>query len=104
MTTGRPCAFLDRDGVLIAACERDGRPQPPATRADAKVLPGVVQACNQLHEHGLLLILATNQPDIARGTASRQDVEDITDMVTTELRIDHEVYVKYNLRIFSKFD
>ena len=68
-STGRAAVFLDRDGVLIAAGTRDGRPVPPATLEDVRVLPGVAAACTRLRAAGLLLVVVTNQPDIARGTA-----------------------------------
>ena len=67
--------FLDRDGVLNRAVVRDGRPYPPATLEDFEVLPGVPEAVRRLHDAGFLLIGATNQPDVARGTQRREVVE-----------------------------
>jgi len=67
--------FLDRDGVLNRAVVREGRPYPPATLDEFEVLPGVPESVRRLHEAGFLLIGATNQPDVARGTQSRDVVE-----------------------------
>jgi D-glycero-D-manno-heptose 1,7-bisphosphate phosphatase len=67
--------FLDRDGVLNRAVIRDGRPYPPATVEDFEVLSGVPEAVKRLHQAGFLLIGATNQPDVARGTQRRDVVE-----------------------------
>src|SRR5262249_31329205 len=65
--------FVDRDGVLNRAVVRDGRPYPPATLESLEILPGVIDALRQLCNAGFLVIGATNQPDVARGT-QRQDV------------------------------
>ena len=69
----RRAVFLDRDGVLNRAVVREGKPYPPSTVEDLEVLPGVVEACEHLRQAGFLLIVATNQPDVARGQL-RQDV------------------------------
>jgi D-glycero-D-manno-heptose 1,7-bisphosphate phosphatase len=67
--------FLDRDGVLNRAVVRDGRPYPPETLEQLEILPGVPEALRRLHEAGFLLIVVTNQPDVARGTQRREVVE-----------------------------
>ncbi|PAW79135.1 MAG: D,D-heptose 1,7-bisphosphate phosphatase [Verrucomicrobia bacterium Tous-C9LFEB] len=67
--------FLDRDGVLNAPVVRDGKPYPPQTVAAFQLLPGVAEACAQLKDAGYLLVVVTNQPDVGRGTQSREAVE-----------------------------
>lgn len=79
--------FLDRDGVLNAPVVRHGKPYPPANIAELELLPGVRQACEMLRSSGLLLLVVTNQPDIARGTARRTDVEAINASLCRELGI-----------------
>jgi D-glycero-D-manno-heptose 1,7-bisphosphate phosphatase len=71
----KPAVFLDRDGVLNRPIVRDGRPYPPATIEEFEILPGVPAAVRRLRDSGLLLIGATNQPDVARGTQRRDVVE-----------------------------
>jgi D-glycero-D-manno-heptose 1,7-bisphosphate phosphatase len=62
--------FLDRDGVLNAAIlDARGRPLPPRTRDQFAIPAGVPEGCAALKAAGFRLIGATNQPDIARGTA-----------------------------------
>jgi D-glycero-D-manno-heptose 1,7-bisphosphate phosphatase len=77
MTSGRSvrAVFLDRDGVLNRARVVDGRPYPPATVEEFEILPGVVQALGRFQDAEFLLIVATNQPDVARGTQPRATVE-----------------------------
>jgi D-glycero-D-manno-heptose 1,7-bisphosphate phosphatase len=80
--------FLDRDGVLNRAILRDGRPYPPANLASLEILPGVSKAMRSLHEAGWLLIVVTNQPDVARGTAMVEDVEAMHKYLQSLLPID----------------
>lgn len=67
--------FLDRDGVLNAPVVRDGKPYPPQSVAEFQLLPGVMEACARLKAAGYLLVVVTNQPDVGRGTQSREAVE-----------------------------
>lgn len=84
----RRAVFLDRDGVLNWATVRDGRPYPPENADDLKFLPGVEAACRHLSAADFLLIGATNQPDIARGTTTLDAVESINEAVVKALELD----------------
>ena len=66
--------FLDRDGVLNRGVVREGKPGPPRRAEDVQILPGVAEACGDLSRAGLLLIGVTNQPDVARGNQTRDEV------------------------------
>ncbi len=80
--------FLDRDGVINRAMVRAGKPYPPASVAEFELLPGVEEACRQLKAAGFLLVVATNQPDVGRGTQRREDVEAMHDGMCARLPID----------------
>jgi len=84
----RRAVFLDRDGVLNRAVVRDGKPYPPASVAEMEFLPGVEAAMATLHEAGFLLIVVTNQPDVARGTTTKAAVEEINAALRAVLPID----------------
>ena len=84
----RRAVFLDRDGVLNRANVVDGKPLPPASVEELELLPGVEQACRQLHEAGLLLIVVTNQPDVARGTQTMAAVEALDRELCARLPLD----------------
>ena len=84
----RRAVFLDRDGVINRAFVRDGKPYPPANLTEMEILPGVSDAMNELHSEGWLLIVVTNQPDVARGTKSLADVESIHQYLQQVLPID----------------
>lgn len=80
--------FLDRDGVLNRAVVREGKPYPPANFAEMEVLPGVKVALESLRSAGYLLIVVTNQPDVARGTTSKESVDAINSALSAMLPID----------------
>jgi D-glycero-D-manno-heptose 1,7-bisphosphate phosphatase len=86
--TMRRAIFLDRDGVLNRAIVVQGRPHPPVTLAELELLPGVVEACEQLRKAGYLLIVVTNQPDVARGIQRKEVVEAINETLLSKLPID----------------
>jgi D-glycero-D-manno-heptose 1,7-bisphosphate phosphatase len=88
----RPAVFLDRDGVLNRAHVRNGRPYPPPSASELEVLPGAGQACEDLHAAGFVLIVVTNQPDIARGRQAAADVGAIHDALRRHLCVD-AIYV-----------
>src|SRR4051812_17325965 len=73
----RRAVFLDRDGTLNAPVIRDGKPFPPATIAEFSLLPEVATSCRHLRAAGYVLVVATNQPDVGRGTQSQAAVEAI---------------------------
>src|SRR5205807_494750 len=71
----RPAVFLDRDGVLNRTFVKDGVSHPPERLDQFELLPGVENAARRLAEAGWPLLVVTNQPDVARGTQTRQTVE-----------------------------
>jgi D-glycero-D-manno-heptose 1,7-bisphosphate phosphatase len=74
--TGRTAVFLDRDGVLNKSVTGpDGVPHPPSDLSDFVLVENAVEACRELRSLGLLLVVVTNQPDVARGTQQREVVE-----------------------------
>lgn len=80
--------FLDRDGVINKAVVRDGKPYPPANVSELEILPGVEDALVKLGQAGYLRIVVTNQPDVARGTTTKEAVEEINDFLASRLPLD----------------
>ncbi|MEA2337114.1 MAG: D-glycero-D-manno-heptose 1,7-bisphosphate phosphatase [Thermoanaerobaculia bacterium] len=87
----RRAVFLDRDGVINRAVVRDGKPHPPDTIEELEVLDGVPEVLLKLRDAGFLLIVVTNQPDVARGTQTREVVESMHARLMAELAIDEIV-------------
>lgn len=84
----RRAVFLDRDGVLNRAVVRNGRPYPPDSLAEMEILPGVPEALRKLSAAGFMLIVATNQPDVATGRQQRAIVDAMHDMLRNILPLD----------------
>ena len=87
--------FLDRDGVINRGLVKDGKPFAPFTLQEFDILPGVSEALASLHAAGYLLILTTNQPDVARGHATRAQAEAIIAHMRRQLPLD-DVLVCYH--------
>ena len=88
--------FLDRDGVINQAVVREGKPYPPHSVNDLIIFPDVPRALKLLKSAHFLLIIATNQPDVSRGTQQKQVVETMHQKLIRELPID-DVKVCYDL-------
>lgn len=84
---GNVAIFLDRDGVINRSMVRDGKPYPPASLEEFELIPGAVDSLKKLAGAGYLLIGVTNQPDVARGSQSREAVEAINSRIKTELPV-----------------
>lgn len=80
--------FLDRDGVINRAFVREGKPLPPPTLQELEILPGVPQALHDLKQHGYKLLVVTNQPDVGRGTLSRQTLDAMHQALRAQLPLD----------------
>jgi D-glycero-D-manno-heptose 1,7-bisphosphate phosphatase len=84
----RRAVFLDRDGVINRALVREGKPYPPRSLAELEILPGVAEACARLKAAGFLLIVATNQPDVGRGTLPAETLAKLHEYLQQQLPLD----------------
>jgi D-glycero-D-manno-heptose 1,7-bisphosphate phosphatase len=80
--------FLDRDGVLNKAIVRDGKPFSPDSVADMEIVEDAPDALGRLRRHGFRLIVATNQPEVARGKLTRRAVDSMNDHLRSRLPLD----------------
>ena len=80
--------FLDRDGVLTRIIVRDGKPYAPLQRGDMEVIAGVAGALERLRRAGWLLIVVTNQPEVARGRTTRAEVEAMHERLAADLGLE----------------
>jgi transaldolase len=88
----RRAVFLDRDGVLNEAVVRERKPYPPQSPDEVVVVPGMAAACDRLRRRGFVLVVVTNQPDVARGRQSASGVAAINAVVAQQVGVD-AVYV-----------
>jgi D-glycero-D-manno-heptose 1,7-bisphosphate phosphatase len=77
--------FLDRDGVLNRPVIREGKSYPPARVEDVEIYAGLRERLQHLKDLGFVLIVVTNQPDVARGTTPKKTVEGINELIAREI-------------------
>ena len=88
MSSARRAVFLDRDGVLNRAIVRDGKPYPPASLAELEIVEGAADSLARLKNLGFLLLVVTNQPDVARGTQTLDAIQAMHDVMRQALPLD----------------
>jgi D-glycero-D-manno-heptose 1,7-bisphosphate phosphatase len=84
----RRAVFLDRDGTINRAVIRDGLPYAPARVEDVEIPADVPIALRRLAAAGFALVVVTNQPDVARGRQTRENVEAINAALGRSLPLD----------------
>lgn len=91
----RRAVFFDRDGVLNEAIVRNGRPYPPASLDQLRIATGAIEALEELARAGYVLVVVTNQPDVARGKQSHDVVEAINAAIRAAMPV-REVLTCYH--------
>ena len=83
--------FLDRDGTINVKPPRACYVEKPE---DFIWIPGAIEAIKELNDHGVITILITNQPGIARGNITKEELDAIHAKMQADLKeygakIDH---------------
>lgn len=73
MTLKRQSVFIDRDGVINDVVDRGDRWTAPFSYDEFRIKEGVMEALEKIKALGFLLILVSNQPDIAYGLMTKND-------------------------------
>jgi D-glycero-D-manno-heptose 1,7-bisphosphate phosphatase len=68
---------------------RDGHPFPPLQLSDVQIHHGVTNGVNLLKESKFEIVVITNQPDVARGRTSKEQVESINNYLGKKIGITH---------------
>ncbi len=71
--------FLDRDGTINRYQGFITKPE------DLKLMPGAARAIGKINESGYLAIVVSNQPVIARGDCTKEQLNEIHNKMETEL-------------------
>jgi D-glycero-D-manno-heptose 1,7-bisphosphate phosphatase len=84
---GRPAVFVDRDGVLNALVDRQGRGWDSPYRVDeVALLDGAAAGLAQLRAAGYATVLVSNQPGYAKGYCTSEDLEAVHAAIVDRLR------------------
>ena len=85
--SGRPAAFLDRDGTLNELVpDPTGVPESPLRAADVRLIEGAAVAARQLAQAGFALVCVSNQPVAAKGKVSLERLHAVHQRVLELLR------------------
>ena len=90
----KKAVFLDRDGTINVRAPKACYIEKPE---DFVWLDGAIDAIKMLNDHGVIIILVSNQPGIARGNMTEEDLQLIHDKMNADLakagaKIDHIYY------------
>lgn len=80
--------FLDRDGVINKLILRGGKAQAPYSLKEFELFSGVEEAFKIIKNAGYLTVIVTNQPDVARGWVSKENVELVNNKICELLHVD----------------
>jgi D,D-heptose 1,7-bisphosphate phosphatase len=85
----RRALFLDRDGTINAMVYNPdfGLMDSPANPDEFILLPGVSRVVRAINEMGLLAIVISNQPGVAKGKFTEELLEAMTDKMHRELSL-----------------
>ena len=78
--------FCDRDGVLIEAVTIDGKPKAIETLSEIRYCFGVEAAIKRIKRE-MPVFMITNQPEISRGSISKQSVDSINNKILHDLSL-----------------
>jgi D-glycero-D-manno-heptose 1,7-bisphosphate phosphatase len=76
----RRALFLDRDGVLDELVQYEEW-EAPRLLSDLRMIEGVSEPLRRFADAGWLLFIVTNQPNVAKGKATQEDVLAVNDAV-----------------------
>jgi D-glycero-D-manno-heptose 1,7-bisphosphate phosphatase len=79
--------FFDRDGVINGTVFRKGAQRAPQDMSEFAYLDGVASTLAALRDRGYLLLVCTNQPDVARGWQTRDQVLEFHARIERELPV-----------------
>lgn len=91
----KKAVFLDRDGVLNRVLIKNGKPFPPYDLNNLEILEGAKDTIAALKKSNWLVIVVTNQPDVARKITSKKNVEKINKYLKSILQFD-DIYTCYH--------
>ena len=80
--------FWDRDGTINYPIIIDGKSHPPDCVEHLQLVFGIRQLMEKTCKMGYLNIVVTNQPDVARGLQTKEEVDKINNAVIEYLPLD----------------
>lgn len=76
---GSPALFLDRDGVIVEEADFLDRPE------DVRLIDGAAETISAFNDHGIPVVVVTNQSGVGRGFFPWSVFEDVNEEITRQL-------------------
>jgi D-glycero-D-manno-heptose 1,7-bisphosphate phosphatase len=95
MVSKNPAVFLDRDGVINRSVLVNGIPTAPNLLEDIEILSNVKDCITRLNISNFTVVVITNQPDVARGTVTKSQIDIINGAICDLAGIKHS-YICYH--------
>lgn len=80
--------FLDRDGVINKVILRNGKPCSPRSLEEIEFMENISEEIRRIKEAGFIVIVVSNQPDIARGKMDVSELDKMNEMIQASLPVD----------------
>lgn len=87
--------FLDRDGVLNKTVIKEKKITSPLNLNELKIFTEAKETLQTFKKYGYLLIMVTNQPDVARGKNTKKNVDEINNFLKNHLNLD-DIFACYH--------
>ncbi|MBF0361697.1 MAG: HAD-IIIA family hydrolase [Oligoflexia bacterium] len=87
--------FLDRDGVINLPIIKNNLPFSPGNLNEFIFCDGIVETIREIKNRNYLVIVVTNQPDVARGIKVKDEIEKIHQYIKKHTLVD-EIYCCYH--------
>lgn len=84
--------FLDRDGILNETILRDGLISSPRHMEEFRIYPEYIPLLEKAHLQEMRIFVVTNQPDIARGLLSIEELEKMHSYILQSFPIDELMF------------
>jgi len=83
--------FLDRDGVLNEVVMRGGKACSPCSFSEFKLIDNIEDCIRRARDEGFVIIVVTNQPDIARGKMAQDELDKMNERIRASFPVDEIV-------------
>lgn len=92
----KSAVFIERDGFLIHRIEDRGFERPPRRLTEMQMNEAILPFLQSFARGGLLIIVTTNQPDIARGEILRKELEAMHVKLQSRFPIDQLLFCPHD--------
>jgi len=92
----RKAVFLDRDGIINRAIIKNNIPYSPRKLSEFTLNTDIKPVIEVIKKHGYIVIVVTNQPDVARGLLKESILQRMHTIIRKNLPIDDIYYCPHD--------